>query len=598
MYISRLVIRNFRNFEFLDVSIKPGATCLIGENNVGKSNLLHALRLTIDANLSSLYRVLTEHDLHSGISIVHANQVIVSVEFRDYYGRVNETALVGCWEVNDQEHIARITYRFRPKEAVREAIDSGEINNGDLTIDQYHWELTGGGIQDPATINWNEDLGSSVRFADLQQFHVVFLNALRDVNQDLRQSRQSPLAKLIDASDIPDSEKEDLVSILKSANEAISGKDTIHQTGAAIEDAFQKTAGEAFDISVRLGMADPSFSSLSRSLTLLLSNSAIENFEPYRNGLGLNNVLYISMLIESFERRVKNSKTAGQILLIEEPEAHLHPQLQRVLYQVLKNKPFQTILSSHSTHITSSADLASVVLLTNNGGPKTKGTTPAHNGLLSSAEVADLERYLDATRSTLLYARKVILVEGPAELFIIPPLVKKITGHDLDRLGVTVVPIFGTHFSIYAKLFSELALPKKCAIITDGDLNPNALGSGAEDTPALSNDLSSLANEYVGVFQNRTTFERELTIPGLLGCLYAAAEECGATRLTQSLKTAYEDHKAGRLDNSLLPTLQEKVLATAKRFGKARFAQIFSKHIHLAEAIPDYIQRAITWLEL
>jgi predicted ATP-dependent endonuclease of OLD family len=51
MYISRIVVRHFRNFELLDVPISPGATCLIGENNTGKSNLLFALRLAIDANL-------------------------------------------------------------------------------------------------------------------------------------------------------------------------------------------------------------------------------------------------------------------------------------------------------------------------------------------------------------------------------------------------------------------------------------------------------------------------------------------------------------------------------------------------------------------
>lgn len=402
MYISRIVIRNFRNFKHLDVFIKPGVTCLIGENNTEESNLLHALRLAIDSNLSSTYRLLSEQDIYSGISISKANQVVISVEFSDYIENVNETALVDCWEVDDQKHIARLSYRFRPKQSVREAIQAGEIQNGKLTIDDYHWELTGGGLNDPATVDGQGDLGTSVRFSDLQQFHVVFLHALRDVNQDLRQSRQSPLAKLIDASDIPDSEKDELVKILQEANKAISEKKTIHDTGASIEKAFQNTVGEAFNMAVRLGMADPSFSSIAKSLTLLLSNNALNDFEPYRNGLGLNNVLYISMLIESFERRVRNPKIAGQILLVEEPEAHLHPQLQRVLLEVLKDKHFQTILSSHSTHITYNAKFSSLVLLTNTGQSHTTVTNPAVSGSLSTFEIADLERYLDATRSTLL----------------------------------------------------------------------------------------------------------------------------------------------------------------------------------------------------
>jgi len=177
-----------------------------------------------------------------------------------------------------------------------------------------NWELTGGGNNDPATVIWTDDLGTSVRFSDLQQFHVVLLHALRDVNQDLRQSRQSPLAKLIDSSSIPDPEKEELVKILQDANTAISEKKTVHETGTAIENAFQKTAGEAFNIAIRLGMADPSFTSIARSLTLLLSNDALTDFETYRNGLGLNNILYISMLIESFERRVKKPENSRSII--------------------------------------------------------------------------------------------------------------------------------------------------------------------------------------------------------------------------------------------------------------------------------------------
>ena len=107
-------------------------------------------------------------------------------------GKVNEEALVGAWQ--SEPGLARLMYRFRPKTSVREDLDSGEIEAGDLTIEDYHWEISGGGDpgRDLADIEWDEDVGAQIRFSDLQSFLVVFLPALRDVESDLRQFRVSP----------------------------------------------------------------------------------------------------------------------------------------------------------------------------------------------------------------------------------------------------------------------------------------------------------------------------------------------------------------------------------------------------------------------
>lgn len=601
MRVSRIVVRNYRSFEQLDVPVTSNTTCIIGENNTGKSNLLQALRLCLDVNLSSTFRTLTPSDIHSGVDTSKPFQVLVAVEIQGFQGKVNEEALVGAWQIAPNR--ARLIYRFRPKSKVRDDLDDGTTDPADLTLEDYQWEITGGGdpSHNPATVEWNQDIGTGIRFADLQSFLVVYLPALRDVEAELRQFRTSPLSRLINASEINETEKEALIEALRTANATIAASPTVKRIAEAIDKSFTSVSGPAFDMDVELGLAEPSFQSIVRALRILLTNVAVEQFEPSANGLGLNNILYVSILIEYFKKRLAQNKSAGQIILFEEPEAHLHPQLQLALFSALQALPFQTVLTTHSTHITAQAALESFVILTNKDEAGTASGVPARNADLEDDDVADLERYLDATKSSLLYARKVMLVEGPAELFLIPPLVKQVLGIDLQREGIAVIPIYGVHFDVYAKLFREGCIPKKCAIVADGDLDPGELSSDeGEDIDPDVPDLGDLEGDYVKVFKCPVTFERSATMAGTLEMLAEASAEIGAPNVAAKLRlgitTCETAVMLGQDTSAILDPLRKSVLNTAKRFGKARFAQIAARHIDKATEIPAYIKSAVEWL--
>lgn len=223
------------------------------------------------------------------------------------------------------------------------------------------------------------------------------------------------------------------------------------------------------------------------TLKLIIENKSGLQIPISNNGLGYNNLIYISLVLSNLE--IITSDHFGEnakifpILLIEEPEAHLHPALQynflRFLKEEIKTKNIsrQIFVTTHSTHITAAVGLDSIICLE----PHENQISAKYPGLVFSGKKDDIEskkyieRYLDATKSNMLFSKGVIFVEGLAEQLLIPCFAEYIKS-PLDKNNVAVIAVGGSTFKHFIKLFGggiennkDYALSKRVSCIVDTD---------------------------------------------------------------------------------------------------------------------------------
>ncbi|WP_326671214.1 ATP-dependent nuclease [Streptomyces sp. NBC_01257] len=574
MKISRLRIKNFRNLA--DIDLPLGSTnVIVGENRVGKSNLTHALRILFDPSLPNSDRHLRTEDFWDGLSAGQEDydpkkekqEITISVDIEDFADDERVSAVLADALVSRDPLRARITYKYGPR-----VIPGTEE---DETV--YNWVIYRG-----------SDDGNLMP-AELRGYlHLAFLHALRDVESDVAGWRRSPLRQLLEAASevATPAELSRIAAAVEEANNQVSQLSAVKSLGENITSLMVDMVGSSHALEAELGVASTDPQRLIRTLRVFVDG---DSRRPLSSAsLGTLNVLYFALMELGIQQKLLK-EIAHFILAIEEPEAHLHPHLQRLIFKRLIESADDTqtvFVTTQSPHIASSAGPRNLILLRNEGGA-TKALA-ASEANLTKAEWDDISRYLDVTRAEVIFARRVLLVEGYAEQAIIPHLAQA-HGFDLDKSGVSVCAIHGVHFLAYLKFCRALGIP--CAAITDGDIQVDKKGHKRQAGKLRAQRFMTALGENgspsdSGIFVGGTTFEYDLlqATDRNLAESVAALKELAATPKTLRDIELWGDADPGYY----------QCMSMIKRVGgKGRYANsLMSRQMDL----PDYLRSALEYV--
>lgn len=446
MIISELKIYDFRRFKSVDgapglhITFHKGLNAMIGENDSGKTAVIDALKLVL---------------------LTQSNEYIRPVD-EDFYKPANGDAVsefkIDCLITEFTRNEAKnfIEYLTFTK--------NGDKINYTLQLHYRAWKEGYKIFQELRVGDKDDSISIDGKARDLLK--AVYLKPLRDAEREMSSGRSSRISQILLNHPVFKDKKEHTIrNIIKEANEKIDNYFTEDTEGKQILQTIRDNLesfndkGQASDASLKT--SDIQLKAILESLSL--------NAPEINPGLGELNLLFIAAELVL----LKDDTDGGmKLALIEELEAHLHPQAQLRLISYLQNEysenDVQIIISTHSPILASKINLKNLILMKDGFGyDLAEGKTGLQKG-----DYLFLQRFLDSTKANLFFAKGIIMVEGDAENILIP-VIADILGYPLEKYGLSIVNVGSTAFLRYSRIMvraDEETIGIPVSVVTDCDV--------------------------------------------------------------------------------------------------------------------------------
>lgn len=625
MYISKVSLVNYRNFENALFLFNKGINTIIGENASGKTNLFRAIRLILDDSLLSSAYKLNENDFNRNLKNWKGRWIIISLEFSEIS---NDEAIQSLFiygsGVVEGEVTKKATYNlfFRPKLEIRKQLSELKVGDKDglnsildkITIEDYETFFTG-----KSTADFNDkkvhrelmgDFDKVVFKFDIDELKYggriphqlsisrevsfTFIKALRDVVSDFQDNRKNPLLTLLKnkSEDIKEEDFRPISTKVDDLNKSIEKLDDIQIITNNISETIKEAVGTTYSpssLSIKSNLPSEA-EKLLQSLKIFIGEPE-EDYEGaiHELSLGGANLIFLTLKLLEYKYRKEKDKIAN-FLLIEEPEAHIHTHIQKALFDRLNYTDTQIIYSTHSTHISEVSNISNMNIL-----GKYRNCSEVYQPFigLKEKEIMKVQRFLDAIRCNLLFAKSIILVEGDAEEILIPIMVKQTLGVSLDELGISLINVRSTGFENLAQLFHNQRIKKKCAIITDLDASITGQKTEASKrgkTRKEKLDALKKRNKWIGAFYAAHTFEIDFLEADNREIVLSTIKDVYVNKDT-ILKSEND------IKSTDIKKYGKRILTMADHVGKGWYAILLSNYITPVTYIPHYILDAILFVK-